>query len=233
MDDPLLLDGLDRMAHEGSVKEAPKKTKEPSVAELKEKRLAEKEVRLKEQQVKAPKAPPPKPEPPPPPAEMPPEFKSHLLDKIAMYRERFPGLKKRNGNVTAKNSGDEILDELHFIEMQLGSKSGEGGSGMMVLTAATTALEWGTKNLYNPLGLNLAGLSQVTHDNRDKFEPIMDELMIKYGTSFYLSAETRLLLAMGGLVATVHAANVGNPLIGQALQRANETFNPSEKAKDL
>ena len=45
--------------------------------------------------------------------------KSSLLDRLGAYRERFLNLKKRN-NVTAKSGVEDILDELHYCEVQLG-----------------------------------------------------------------------------------------------------------------
>ena len=156
--------------------------------------------------------------------------KSHLLDKIQAYRERFTNLKSRN-KVSAKSSIDEIADELHYMEQQLGQKEGHMGHHMFIL--ALSGVEELTTKHYNPLGLNLMGLSKVANDNSDQFAPILDELFIKYATNMYVGPEMRLVMATATLVYTVHAANTGNPTVARAMEAMSKPANPPASAKDL
>ena len=74
--------------------------------------------------LEAPAAPP---EPIPPS----PEQLRLMLDKISAYRERFAHLKSRNKKLSTP---EEIEDELHYLELQLGSSQGVnfGASGLVV-----------------------------------------------------------------------------------------------------
>jgi len=153
----------------------------------------------------------------PPPPMPPPESideKSALLDKIQAYRERFPQMKSRN-KLTAKSGLDEIKDELHYIEQQLGQK--EGHMGQQVFQLAMTTVEEVTTKYHNPLGLNLVGLSQVqvAKDNKDQF--ILDKLFIKYATNMYVGPKMRLVMTTATLMYTVHSANSGNPKVARAM----------------
>tara|TARA_Y100000385_G_C12806739_1_gene514293 strand:- start:197 stop:670 length:474 start_codon:yes stop_codon:yes gene_type:complete len=153
--------------------------------------------------------------------------KSAMLDKLEAYRERFPKLKSRN-KLTGKSTGDEIADELHYVEQQLGQR--EGNMGTHVFLLGMSAIEEVAVNHYNPLGLNLSGLSKVTRDNIDQFEPILDELFIKYGASMYVGPEWRLAMATATMVYTVHSANNGNPTVAEAMAKMNQkvTATPSD-----
>ena len=134
--------------------------------------------------------------------------KQLALDKITMYRDKFKHLKKRN-NVSAKSHLAEVLDEVHYIEMQLGqSDPSLGNPACLGLAAAMTGLESLTDH-YNPMGLKLSGLGETTRTNMDKFEPLLDELMIKHGHNMVMSVEWRLAMVIGTVVLTVHAANCG------------------------
>ena len=159
------------------------------------------------------------PAPPPEPLPPSPEQLRLMLDKIGAYRERFTHLKSRNKKLS---SPEEIEDELHYIELQLGSSQGVniGASGLCM---AMTCLERST-NYWNPLKLNLSGLSTVTQQNMHEFQPIIDELMIKYNTGMYTPPEWRLALAIGATVVTVHAANQ-NPEIAKAVRAMGKTVN--------
>lgn len=232
-DDPLGLAELEPELLQAKIDSRDKKTgKNPSELDLqKEARLAEKEKRLASG---APvstgkKAPVPSESPPPaPPAAI---DRSVLLDKISAYRERFPHLKKRN-NVSAKSSVDEILDELHYCELQLGSQGGSQNLGATVLYGTMLGLEKLTNEYWNPLGLNLNGLGTVAQQNIDQFQPIIDELMIKHNAGVYTSPEWRLALAIGATVMTVNAANQ-NPEMARAVKSMNMAVNKPTGAKDL
>jgi len=230
MADVLELDGLDPAVIEAQVATRTNKSKAPDPLQMaKEARLVEKERRLaNERATKAPpsKAPPPPPEPPPPAID-----KSAVLDKITAYRERFTHLKKRN-NVSVKSSEAELMDELHFIETQLGSRT-DTRIGSQLVFAAAVGIEYTTSNVFNPLNLDLAGLGQVVKTNMTEFDPIIDELMIKYGAGLYVSPEWRLCMLMATLVMTVHAANAGNPAVLQAMTKMNEMVQPPPGSEAL
>ena len=221
-DDPLFLGGLDAEVIEeaAAVKKMTKKAKDPIAAKNAE-TAAKREERLT-----SAKAPPPAP--PPLVHDEPVVDKSALLDKIGLYREKFPHLKSRN-KISAKCAIDELEDELHYIEQQLGQREGHMGEHLVVL--AMSAIEEVTRKHYNPLGLRLDGLARVAQDNKDQFSPILDELFIKYGAQMYVGPEMRLAMALGTLVYTVHSANSGNVQVAQAMQKMSQ--GAVEKGKDL
>jgi hypothetical protein len=154
-----------------------------------------------------------------------------LLDKITAYRERFPHLKKRN-NLTAKCSIEEIEDELHYLELQLGSQGNTTNFSATVLYGTMLGLEKVTKDYWNPLGLDLNGLGTVTKQNMDQFQPILDELMIKHNAGTYTSPEWRLALAIGASVLTVNAANQ-NPEMARAVKSMNQAVQRPTYADNL
>ena len=156
---------------------------------------------------------------PPPPS---PEELRVMLDKIGAYKERFPNLKSRN-KVGPKSSPEEIEDELHYIQLQLGTSTQSGNFGAVALCTAMTCLERSTE-YYNPLNLDLRGLGAVTKQNMHEFQPIIDELLIKYNTGLYAPPELRLALAIGATVLTVHAANQ-NPEVAKAVRAMHKTVN--------
>ena len=211
--DPLRLAGLDAEVIDEAVAKRSKKTETAEskerleVNKKREERLQQKEAAGggRSASAAAPAPPPPEPE----------KDRSKMLDKIGQYRERFPEVKSRN-KIGVKSSVEEIEDELHYIEQQLGAK--DSSMGMNLLVACMTGLE-----AANPLGLNLTGLSQVTKDNAHEFAPIIDELAIKYGASMYLSPEWRLCLALGSMVYTVHSANSGDPQLSAALDKMHRS----------
>jgi hypothetical protein len=97
--------------------------------------------------------------------------------------------------------------------------------------AGMTGAEWVTSNKYNPLNLNLTGLGQTTRENISTFEPLLDEIMIKYGQKLVVSVEMRLALLIGTTVMTVHAANSGmswQSKIAVASQKAEAAANPDK-----
>jgi len=229
--DPLSFGEIDPTVIQGKIDSRDKKTgKAPSELDLqKEARLAEKEKRLSfSKDTKGEKAPSKGPPAAPPP---PKEDRSSLLDRITAYRERFPHVKKRN-NVTAKSTIEEIKDELHYIELQLGSSGGPGNIGAMILTGGMHGIETFTNEYWNPLGLNLTGLGTVTQQNMQEFQPIIDEIMIKHGAGTYTSPEWRLALAIGATVMTVNAAN-NNPEMARAMKTMNAKVNVPQSATDL
>ena len=226
-DDPLSLSDLNpnKIAAEVAEKKIKKKAEPTEIEVQREQRLQNKEKRMGGPS--GPNAPPAPPPPPPVSA----EEKSALLDKLGAYRERFPHLKKRN-NVTVKSSADDIEDELHYCEMQLGSRQ-DNNIGGMILHGSMLAIETVHRDVYNPLGLNLNGLAKVTKDNMAEFQPIVDELMIKYSTGLYMGPEMRLVLAMGALVMTVHGANSGDVRIASALEKMNTGVKVPAGTDDL
>ena len=232
--DPLSLAELEPEAIQGRIDARDKKTgKVPSELERqKEARLAEKEKRLASgvasssgsKQAFVPSEGPP-------PAPQPPKDRTVLLDKITAYRERFPHLKKRN-SLSAKSSIEELEDELHYCELQLGSQGGAQNLGATVLHGAMLGIEKVTRDYWNPLGLDLNGLGTITVQNIAQFQPIIDELMIKHNAGVYTSPEWRLALAIGATVMTVNAANQ-NPEMARAVKRMNQTVNTPKNSTDL
>jgi len=220
--DPLGLDGLDPALIDAQI-EAKKKKPVNELEMQKEVRLAEKEKRLNTQKGKPPPAPPP-------PVEAVID-KSVLLDKIFAYRERFPNLKKRN-TVTAKSAVEEVADELHFIELQLGSQPGGAQMSSTTLYLGMYGLGKFTESYWNPLGLDLTGLGNVTKQNMVEFQPILDELSIKHNAGTYTSAEWRLALAIGATCLTVNAAN-SNPEMARAVKEMNAKVNAPKGSEGL
>lgn len=222
--DPLALDGLDPLHIDAAVEAKKQKpTKPPSEHDVKkEERLAQKEARLAGQGSSGPP-------PPDAPVSLTLEEKTKLLDKLSAYKERFPHLKTRNKTL---RTAEDILDEVHYVEVQLGSSGAKGGFGTTALWAAMTAVEYST-GFWNPLNLNLAGLGDVTKQNMSDFEPIVDELMIKYGGASYMPPEYRLTLAIGAMIFTVHTANSGDPSLAQAMHKLNATVKVPPSADGL
>jgi len=182
----------------------------------------------------APKKSAPMPAPAPAPKkEMAIDQKSALLDKITAYREKFTWLKKRNGSLSAKSADADLLDEMHYVEIQLGSKAASDSNvGINILSAAMNSLEMST-HVFNPLNLQLGGLGKIATENADQFKDVLDELVIKYTTGIYVSPEVRLILGVGALVMTVPAANTGDPRVKAALERMNLAPEVSSAHSDL
>lgn len=211
--DPLSMDALDPEAIQMSIDAKKMKPPKP-MTEMdmkKEERLAMKEARLAG---KAPEAGPSAA--PAADAPLTASEKTKLLDKLSAYKERFPHLKTRNKTL---KTAEDIIDELHYTEMQLGQA--KGGLTTTLFYGAMSGVEYVTTQVYNPLELNLEGLGEVTKKNMSEFEPILDELAIKYGASGYMAPEVRLAIAVGATILTVHAANSGDPAVGRAINKMN------------
>jgi len=161
-------------------------------------------------------------------------IKQKQLDKIFQYKEKFSKLKSRN-KVSGKSTLEELDDEVHYIEEQLGGGTNgpQGGSGL-VFVGAMHGMEYVAENVFNPLGLNLTGLGKVCSENVDQFTPLLDELMIKHGMAMAVSVEVRLTVLVATTMMTVHAVNSGNEAVASALSKMNDlqaTVNPSTKKK--
>ena len=110
--DPAMMGGLDPdLIDAAAAAKKVKPPRQPSELDIKkEERLAMKEQRMMERERgMAGDVPVPDTEA---------VDKSKLLDKISMYRERFPHLKQRS-KLGPKSSVEEIQDEMHYIELQL------------------------------------------------------------------------------------------------------------------
>ena len=207
-DDPMRLGGLLDTEALAEASEAKKKGKANPVALKNAETAAKREERLATKNAPAMggggSAPVPEPD----------VDKSALLDKIGAYREKFPHVKSRN-KVSGKASLEEIEDELHYIERQLGQKDGNVGHQLFYL--ALSGLEQST-HTYNPLNLNLNGLGQIAQQNKDQFTPILDELFIKYAVNMHVGPEMRLAMATATPIYTVHSANSGNATVARAME---------------
>ena len=165
-------------------------------------------------------------------------YKTQLLDKIGQYRDRFKTLRMRN-KVGFKSTVFELEDELHYIQSQLGSGS-DSNAGCMAFIASMYAMETVTQKYYNPLNLDLTGLGATVKTNLHQFEDVIDELAIKYGMLTHMGPELRLMSLMAATVATVHAANSGDPALSgmvqkmtSAAEKAQETSQVPDKFKSL
>ncbi len=218
-EDPLRMAGLDPEA----IEMAPKKGKrvETEEAKMRAQTNAAKEERLQAKAKGGGPAPTLQPVP-----EEPVKDRSKMLDKVQAYKEKFPNLKSRN-RLSGKSSVEEIEDELHYYEQQLGTK--DGSMHVQIFLASMSALERVTEKHYNPLGLNLAGLGMVARDNVDELTPLLDELVIKYGVNMYVSPELRLLGLVGTMVYTVHSANSGDTRTAAALAKMAKPAGPAPK----
>ena len=223
--DPLALGGLDPLQIEAAVESNKQKPpKPPTELQIKkEERLQTREARLgggrDTSQVVEPA----------PQVSVTLEEKTKLLDKLAAYKERFPHLKTRNKTI---KTAEDILDELHYVEVQLGSQAKQGGFGTTLLYGSMCGLEYST-GIWNPLNLNLTGRGEITKQNMDDFVPIVDEFMIKYGGAAYMPPEYRLLLAVGAMVLTVHTANSGDPVLAQAMSKMHAAVKKPPQADGL
>ena len=159
--------------------------------------------------------------------------KTKLLDQIEAYRARFKHLKKRNKCDNMKASLPELMDEVHYIESQLGHKDGKEPVGM-AFVACMYGMEYANSE-FNPLGLNLAGLGQSAQLNLAKFQDTLDEIAIKYGMKMNASAEVRLAVMVSTMVLTVNEANNGGGPISQAmgtLQKAQQSASKTAPKVD-
>ena len=215
-DDPLRMSFLDEKEIDVATEKRSKKPVVNPASEMRAQTAAKREDRL--QKVGSNTRGDTSSAPPPPPQE-PKVDKSPYLDKVTQYKERFPHLKSRN-KVTAKSTLEEIEDELHYLEQQLGAKDSSLPATLLVL--AMSGLEEMTTKHYNPLGLNLRGLAQVSKDNVDQFTPLLDELAIKYGTNVAVGVEMRLMMSLGTMVYTVHSANSGNVNVARAMEKMSQ-----------
>ena len=157
--------------------------------------------------------------------------RSGAIDKIMSYRERFPHLRQRN-RVDARSSVTELKDELHYIEMQLGSTGPT--LSVQLFCSVMAGAEMVTRDYFNPLGLKLDGLGAITKANSEQFVDTLDELSIKYGATMSMSPEIRLAVAVGSLVLTVHSANNGDARLAKSLSKmGTEMKTEPEGSADL
>ena len=214
-DDPLMLDMLPAPSTNPKNKTQQDKDKKREITEQNAATAAAREDRLaKGKAGKAPAVPVQE-------EEVVVDNRQELMDRVTRYKERFTGLKSRN-KLSGKSTTEEIEDELHYIEQQLGGSMGGGNVGMSVFLGAMHGAEVVTREYFNPLGLNLTGLGQVARDNSAQFTDIVDELMIKYTSGLSMGPEMRLALSVGTLMYTVHAANSGDPKVQAMMQRMSQ-----------
>lgn len=232
--DPLMLSGFspDALEAQATSKALGKKIQKPPdpLAVAKEERLRQKEERLTQSKARASDIAAAEAVPSEPTAPEPTVDRSALIDKIMAYRERFPHIKKRN-KIDGRSSIEELQDELHYIQVQLGS-SASSQLPSQAFCAAMYGIEQVHKR-WNPMNLRLDGLGQVARDNVDEFAPILDELAIKYGASMYLIPEYRLALSIGTLLLTVHTANSGDPRLAATLEKMGQQVAAPPGSSDL
>lgn len=158
------------------------------------------------------------------------------LDKIGRYKNRFPQLKSRNKNLTIKSSLVELLDEVHYIEEQLGSDDAQKTvrPANLAFVAGMYGLEKSTA-YWNPLNLKLQGLGQTVQVSITEFEPLIDEYCIKHGMDTGASVELRLAGMICLTVASVHAANTGQgkEFVDKMNGKTNQAADVSVEHSDL
>ena len=213
-----------------SIKEAIEERSMPKMNPLqiqKEERLQKKEERLASKALPPPTTSFADDRPPEPEVD-----KGALVDMIHAYREKFPHLKKRN-TISITRSEEELLDEIRYIEKQLATAKSSPDLAGFALVAGMTAVETLTREVWNPLHLDLTGLGTITKNNITEFQPILDELTIKYLGNMYLGPEGRLAMAVGAMVMTVPSANSGDPRVKEALDKMQAAAVAPKGSADL
>ena len=119
-------------------------------------------------------------------------------------------------------------DELHYIEDQLGEPTDMEENFMgLGLVAACYGAEYVTAERWNPLQLDLTGLGDTVKLNLEKFEPLLEEMAIKYNTQLSVPVEMRLVMLVGTSVMTVHAANKGMTFPGKIMAASEFEKRPT------
>jgi hypothetical protein len=142
--------------------------------------------------------------------------KKAALDSIDKYTQFFP--EKFPGgppDVTIDDDLEVIQFELDKIRAAVGNAN-LLGSAKVALVAVCKTAEYATENLYNPLNLKLAGFGGVVQNNTDseEMESCLKELLLKHGQTLgnVLEPEVRLCILVGGMMLTVHSANLQGEL---------------------
>lgn len=74
------------------------------------------------------------------------------------------------------------------------------------LVACVTGLEWLNKK-YDPLSLELTGWSESVMESLDDYDPVLEELAVKYKNSMQMAPEVKLILMLAGSGFAFHLSN--------------------------
>lgn len=74
------------------------------------------------------------------------------------------------------------------------------------LVACVTGLEWLNKK-YDPLSLELTGWSESVMESLDDYDPVLEELAVKYKNSMHMAPEVKLLMLLAGSGFAFHLSN--------------------------
>ena len=74
------------------------------------------------------------------------------------------------------------------------------------LVACVTGLEWLNKK-YDPLSLELTGWSETIMESLDDYDPVLEELAVKYKNSMQMAPEVKLIMMLAGSGFAFHLSN--------------------------
>lgn len=74
------------------------------------------------------------------------------------------------------------------------------------LVACVTGLEWLNKK-YDPLSLELTGWSESIMESLDDYDPVLEELAVKYKNSMQMAPEVKLIMMLAGSGFAFHLSN--------------------------
>ena len=170
-----------------------------------------------------------------PPAQPPddPHYKATLLKRVAGYRQLNGALKPRHAKwCIVQSSQQEIEQEVRHLEDELG-KGDTRSLGTHLLLTFMSGVETLTREVYNPLNLQLSGLADITRSKSAELAPLIEELMIKYDASLSVAVEWRLAMVLTQTVVLVHMANTGNLPLEKVLAASQRPIVPPNGAADL
>lgn len=150
-----------------------------------------------------------------------------LVEKYDKYHQTFT--LKREKKDTSKLTKQELEYEIEQIIIELES-NGSLSSAKTALLMGMTAIEYTTTNIFNPLGLDLTGLSSVmaTNINNQHIENTLKELLLKYDLMMRSPPEMRLAMAIVNVIVSVDATNKKNKP-----KEPEKTSEMTEKYKDI
>jgi len=74
------------------------------------------------------------------------------------------------------------------------------------LVACVTGLEWLNKK-YDPLSLELNGWSESVMESLDDYDPVLEELAVKYKNSMQMAPEVKMIMMLAGSGFAFHLSN--------------------------
>lgn len=174
------------------------------------------------------------------------EKKAAVLRKITSYMQEFP--QRLQGIKIPKTAGERAsLEELKMLLADVEHELGKSGSFDYVKQLFVKACEGVEK--FNEerhiLPYNLTHLGEVAVIQANDFRledgtvqhgemvPLLKEISIKYGDWFSSRVEMRFLVAMAGLMSTVHKINTEAPAVAQKANTKKASGKSAAAAKNL